>query len=65
MDDALTRACGNAHPSQQLVYAEGVSNPTAASERLQRVFGEDFPVPKKKETVVTHPPAISSSGKSA
>jgi hypothetical protein len=48
-----------------LDYAEGVSDPTAASERLQPVFGEDFPVPKKKDTAVTHPPAMSSSGNSA
>ena len=50
---------------EALVYAEGVSDPTAACERLQRVFGDDFPVPEKKETAVTHPPAMSSSGNSA
>lgn len=48
-----------------LIYAESVSDPTAASERLQRVFGDEFPVPEKKETATTHPPAISSSGNSA
>jgi hypothetical protein len=50
---------------EALVYAAGVSDPTAACERLQRVFGDDFPVPEKKETAVTHSPAISSSGNSA
>jgi hypothetical protein len=48
-----------------LIYAEGVSDPTAACERLQMVFGDDFPVPEKKDTASTHPPAISSSGNSA
>ena len=48
-----------------LVYAEGVSDPTAACERLRCVFGDDFPVPTKKETATTHSPAISSSGNSA
>jgi hypothetical protein len=50
---------------EALVYAEGVSDPTAACERLRQVFGEDFPVPEKKETAITHPPAITSSGNSA
>jgi len=50
---------------EALVYAEGVSDQTAACERVRRVFGEDFPVPDKKETAMTHPPAISSSGNSA
>jgi hypothetical protein len=48
-----------------LLYAEGVSDPTAACERLRRVFGDDFPVPEKKETASTHQPALSSSGNSA
>ncbi len=48
-----------------LDYAEGVSDPTAACERLRRVFGDDFPVPEKKETATTHQPAMSSSGNSA
>ncbi len=50
---------------EALVYAEGVADPTAACERLQLVFGPDFPVPEKKDTATTHPPAISSSGNSA
>jgi len=29
------------------------------------VFGDDFPVPEKKETASTHQPALSSSGNSA
>lgn len=48
-----------------LIYAEGVSDPAAACERLQLVFGTDFPVPEKKETAMSHPPAIVSSGNSA
>lgn len=48
-----------------LVYAEGVSDPVAACERLQRVFGGDFPVPTKEETATRHPRAITSSGNSA
>ena len=50
---------------EALVYAEGVSNPTAACERLQRVFGDDFPVPKNEDTAVSQPRAIVSSGNSA
>jgi len=50
---------------EALVYAEGVSDPSAACERLRRVFGDDFPVPEKKETATTHQPAMSSSGNSA
>lgn len=48
-----------------LIYAEGVSDTHAACERLQLVFGEDFPVPEKKETAISHPPAVTSSGNSA
>jgi hypothetical protein len=48
-----------------LVYAEGVADTRAACERLQTVFGEDFPVPEKQETASAHPPAITSSGNSA
>jgi hypothetical protein len=48
-----------------LAYAEGISDPTAACERLRIVFGDDFPVPPKTETARTHPPAITSSGNSA
>jgi hypothetical protein len=50
---------------EALDYAAGVTDPIAACERLQKVFGEDFPVPEKKETAITHPPAIVSSGNSA
>ncbi len=39
---------------EALVYAEGVADPTAACERLQLVFGKDFPVPEKKDTATTH-----------
>jgi hypothetical protein len=48
-----------------LNYAAGVSDPTAACERLRQVFGEDFPVPEKKETATVHAPGIVSSGNSA
>ena len=48
-----------------LVYAEGVSDPVAACERLQTVFGDDFPVPKKQDTASQHPQAITSSANSA
>lgn len=48
-----------------LVYADGISDPVAACERLQQVFGSDFPVPQKKDTATTHQAAISSSGNSA
>jgi hypothetical protein len=48
-----------------LVYAEGVADTRAACERLQSVFGDDFPVPEKPETASSHPPAVTSSGNSA
>jgi hypothetical protein len=48
-----------------LAYADGVADPVAACERLQEVFGEDFPVPARQESASTHPPAIVSSGNSA
>jgi restriction endonuclease S subunit len=48
-----------------LIYAEGVSDIHAACERLQTVFGKDFPVPEKQETATSHPPAVTSSGNSA
>ena len=51
---------------EALIYAEQkTTDPTAACERLRQVFGDDFPVPEKKETAVTHPPAMTSSGNSA
>ena len=51
---------------EALEYAEcKTTDPTDACERLQQVFGDQFPVPEKKETATTHPPAISSSGNSA
>jgi hypothetical protein len=50
---------------EALVYAEGVSDIHAACERLQLVFGKDFPVPAKQETATRHAPAIASSGNSA
>lgn len=50
---------------EALVYAEGVSDPTAACERLQQVFGDQFPVPEKKDTATEHSPALTSSGNSA
>jgi hypothetical protein len=48
-----------------LDYAAGVFDSTAACERLQQVFGDEFPVPPRKETAITHPLAITSSGNSA
>lgn len=48
-----------------LIYAEGVSDTVAACERLQGVFGQDFPVPKREETASSHPQAVASSGNSA
>jgi hypothetical protein len=48
-----------------LRYAEGVSDPVAACERLQLVFGDDFRVPENKETALRLPPTIVSSGSSA
>lgn len=50
---------------EALIYAEGVSDPVAACERLQLVFGKDFPAPKKQETATSQPLAIASSGNSA
>lgn len=51
---------------EALEYAEcKTTDPTDACERLQQVFGDQFPVPEKKETATTHPPAMSSSGNSA
>ncbi|MFV9506670.1 MAG: cyclic GMP-AMP synthase DncV-like nucleotidyltransferase [Oscillochloridaceae bacterium umkhey_bin13] len=50
---------------EALVYAELVADTRAACERLQTVFGKDFPVPEKQETASVHPPAITSSGNSA
>jgi hypothetical protein len=40
-------------------------DPIEACERLQDVFGDDFPVPSKEETAKQHRPAIVSSGSSA
>lgn len=48
-----------------LVYAEGVADTRAACERLQFVFGDDFPVPEKQETASSHPRSVTSSGNSA
>jgi hypothetical protein len=45
--------------------ADCTKDPTAACERLQQVFGEDFPVPSRQESAATHRPAIVSSGNSA
>lgn len=51
---------------EALEYAEcKTTDPTDACKRLQQVFGDQFPVPEKKETATTHPPAMSSSGNSA
>lgn len=50
---------------EALEYAAGVKDPVAACERLQTVFGDEFPVPKKQETATSHPRAIASSGNSA
>jgi hypothetical protein len=48
-----------------LVYADGVSDPVAACERLRQVFGSEFPVPNKSDTATSQPRAITSSGNSA
>ncbi len=40
-------------------------DPVDACERLQRVFGEAFPVPSQEETAKRHLPAIVSSSSSA
>lgn len=50
---------------EALMYAEGVLAPEVAAERLQRIFGDDFPVPKKEDTAARQPRAIVSSGNSA
>jgi len=49
-----------------LIFAErDTADPVAACERLQRVFGTDFPVPKTQDTASQHPRSISASGYSA
>ncbi len=50
---------------QALDFAADSVDPVAACEELQRVFGDDFPVPPKEETARRHAPAISTSSSSA
>ena len=50
---------------EALEYAAGVSHATVACERLQKVFGDDFPIVKKQETAIQNSRAITTSGNSA
>jgi len=45
-----------------LDYAHGEVDTQKACERLQKVFGSDFPVPPKSDTARPTPPPASSSG---
>ncbi|HMN15770.1 MAG TPA: hypothetical protein PKD55_25925, partial [Bellilinea sp.] len=48
-----------------LEEAEKEADPVVACQKLQRQFGDDFPVPELKETAQVKGPAIISSGNSA
>ena len=48
-----------------LVEAQQTNDPVEACEILRNVFGDDFPVPAKKESARIHPLPIVSSGNSA
>jgi hypothetical protein len=50
---------------QALDEAAAEVDPVRACEKLQKVFGNDFPVPARSETAKSHGPAISSSSSSA
>ncbi|HEX9731059.1 MAG TPA: nucleotidyltransferase [Thermoanaerobaculia bacterium] len=50
---------------EALNYAASVADPVDACKELQKVFGDDFPIPEKKETAKAHAPAIVSSSSSA
>lgn len=50
---------------EALDAANRAVDPVEACETLQRVFGLDFPVPKREETGKRHGPAIVSSSNSA
>jgi len=48
-----------------LEYAKNEVDPTEACKKLQKLFGDDFPVPLKKETARSTPPPVVSSGNAA
>lgn len=48
-----------------LEEAEKEADPVVACKKLQKQFGDDFPVPEVKETAQVRGPAIISSGNSA
>ena len=48
-----------------LSEAADAVDPVEACKRLQEAFGDDFPVPAKKDTASQHAPAIVSSSSSA
>lgn len=50
---------------EALEFAKEEVDPTEACKKLQKVFGEDFPVPPKKETARATPPPVASSGNAA
>ena len=47
-----------------LIEAENEADPVEACEKLQKQFGDDFPVPKIEETAQVRSPAIVSSSSS-
>jgi hypothetical protein len=51
--------------SDALKAATDAVDPVEACEALQKVFGDDFPVPERKSTARIHAPAIVSSSNSA
>ncbi len=50
---------------EALDTAIGEVDPHEACKKLEKVFGEDFPIPEKEETGKRHAPAIVSSSNSA
>lgn len=62
--DEFKKAMGTL--ADALEFAGSTADPVKACERLQEVFGEDFPVPEAKDTAMrTRAPAIVTSSSSA
>lgn len=49
----------------KLREAKECTDPREACKKLQKVFGDDFPVPEAKDTARQMAPAIISAGSSA
>jgi hypothetical protein len=50
---------------EALDFASDAVDPYDACKELRKQFGDDFPVPEKKETAKTHAPAIATSASNA